>query len=208
MIGISTLAFTSDDLLVLAQQSENNSASGGLIAPSGSGSLEPDDLASAGDHPSLQQVLIRGMERELCEETGISSNDVLETRIIGFGRWLERGAKPEFFGITRLRILARDLDSLRISPEERIYTERLDQGARSDAVFVDFDQLRQDLNAGYSVDQAPSCPDKIRDCGSLPLIVGLRAVALYNGLRMVKKSQVVNAEISAPRNSQGLGSSI
>ena len=45
------------------------------------------------------------------------------------------------------------------------------------AVFVDLGRLRQELDSGYSIDQAPSCPPVIRDSGSLPLIVGLRAVA-------------------------------
>jgi hypothetical protein len=97
---------------------------------------------------------------------------VLETRVIGFGRWLERGAKPEFFGVTRLKILAKDIIAAKISAGEKLYTERVS------AVFVDLVRLRQELNDGHSIDQAPSCPPVVRDSGSLPLIAGLRAVAL------------------------------
>ncbi|HEY2523040.1 MAG TPA: hypothetical protein VGJ19_23215 [Streptosporangiaceae bacterium] len=112
------------------------------------------------------------MERELCEETGVGVDDVLETRVIGFGRWLERGAKPEFFGVTTLKILAKDVAAAKISAGETIYTERVS------AVFVDLPRLRQELDDGYSVDQAPSCPPVVRDSGSLPLIAGLRSPCL------------------------------
>lgn len=171
-IGISTLAFTADDLLLVVHQSQRNVASARLLAPSGSGTLEPDDLTAAGTGAFLQDVLAHGMERELCEETGVGVDDVLETRVIGFGRWLERGAKPEFFGVTRLKILAKDIIAAKISAGEKLYTERVS------AVFVDLVRLRQELNDGHSIDQAPSCPPVVRDSGSLPLIAGLRAVAL------------------------------
>lgn len=171
-IGISTLAFTADDLLLVVHQSQRNVASARLLAPSGSGTLEPDDLTAAGTGAFLQDVLAHGMERELCEETGVGVDDVLETRVIGFGRWLERGAKPEFFGVTRLKILAKDIIAAKISAGEKLYTERVS------TVFVDLVRLRQELNDGHSIDQAPSCPPVVRDSGSLPLIAGLRAVAL------------------------------
>jgi hypothetical protein len=176
-IGISTLAFTSDDLLLVVHQSQRNVASPRLLAPSGSGTLEPGDLTAAGVSASLQDVLVHGMERELCEETGISANDVVGTRVVGFGRWLERGAKPEFFGVTRLKIPARDVATAKISAGEKIYTERVS------TVFVDLGRLRQDLGTGQLIDQASSCPPVIRDSGSLPLLTGLRAATLSNRAR-------------------------
>jgi hypothetical protein len=176
-IGISTLAFTSDDLLLVVRQSQRNVASQRLLAPSGSGTLEPADLTAAGDAASLQDVLVHGMERELCEETGIGIHDVLETRVIGFGRWLERGAKPEFFAVTRLKIPAAAVDGVKISSGEKLYTEGVN------AIFVDLDRLSQELADGQPIDQAPSCPPVVRDSGSLPLIVGLRAAALHGRAR-------------------------
>jgi hypothetical protein len=181
-IGISTLAFTADDLLLVVHQSQRNIASGRLLAPSGSGTLEPDDLIAAGVGASLQDVLVHGMERELCEEVGIGVDDVLETRVVGFGRWLERGAKPEFFAVTKLKVLARDVAAAKISAGEKLYTERVS------AVFVDLDRLRQEIDDGYSIDQAPSCPSVVRDSGSLPLIAGLRAVALNGRARTAGRS--------------------
>jgi len=171
-MGISTLAFTSDDQLLVVHQSQRNVASQRLLAPSGSGTLEPRDLSAAGTGASLQDVLVRGMERELREETGIGADDILQTRVVGFGRWLERGAKPEFFAVTRLKISARDAVMGKISGEERLYTERVS------AVYVDMSRLRQELDEGHSIEESRSCPPVIRDSGSLPLIAGLRAAAL------------------------------
>jgi hypothetical protein len=176
-MGISTLAFTSDDLLVVVHQSQRNVASARLLAPSGSGTLEPDDLVAAGVGASLQDVLVHGMERELCEETGIGVDDVRETQVVGFGRWLERGAKPEFFAVTRLKISASEIAAAKISAGEKLYTERVS------TVFVDLDRLQHELDDGQSIDQAPSCPRVVRDSGSLPLIVGLRAVVLNGRAR-------------------------
>lgn len=173
IIGVSTLAFTSDDLLLMVPQSKNNVASRRLYAPSGSGSLDPADWQAAGDGASLQDILVHGMERELCEETGISPDDVGQTQVVGFGRWLERGAKPEFFGVTRLKMRASDVKTARVSAAEKIYSDRVRP------VFVDLDRLEQELRDGQPIHRAPSCPPDVRKTGSLPLIAGLRAVALY-----------------------------
>jgi len=43
-VGVSTLAVTADGALVLVAQSRHNTASSRLLAPSGSGSLDPRDL--------------------------------------------------------------------------------------------------------------------------------------------------------------------
>ncbi len=171
-VGISTLAFTADDRLLVVHQSQRNIASSRLLAPSGSGTLEPRDLVSAGKGASLQDVLVRGMSRELCEETGIRSHDVVETRVLGFGRWLERGAKPEFFAVTRLRISAEEATRAKISRGEQLYTEQVS------ALYVDLGRLRRDIDAGLLIHEAPSCPPSIRDSGSMPLIAGLRALVL------------------------------
>ncbi|HEY3953949.1 MAG TPA: hypothetical protein VGM53_11270 [Streptosporangiaceae bacterium] len=172
IIGVSTLAFTSDDLLLMVPQSKNNVASRRLYAPSGSGSLDPADWQAAGDGACLQDILVRGMERELCEETGISPDDVGQTQVVGFGRWLERGAKPEFFAVTRLKIRASDVKTAKVSAAEKIYSDRVRP------VFVDLDRLEQELRPGQPIHGAPSYPQDVRKTGSLPLIAGLRAVAL------------------------------
>jgi hypothetical protein len=173
-IGISTVAFTSDGSLLMVHQSESNVASPRLYAPSGSGSLHPNDLKVVGEDSSLQDLLAYGMEREMSEETGISTSDIINTKVVGFGRWLERGAKPEFFGLTRLKITSRVASEAKINGAEKIYTEK-----HTKPVSVDLDKLRGELRNGYTITAAPSCPEDIRNSGSLPLIASLRAAALY-----------------------------
>jgi hypothetical protein len=63
-IGISTLAFTSDDLLVVVGQSENNVASQRLLAPSGSGTLEPNTTDLGHVQRALQRRPGRVLRRE------------------------------------------------------------------------------------------------------------------------------------------------
>jgi 8-oxo-dGTP pyrophosphatase MutT (NUDIX family) len=174
VIGVSTLAMTSDNALVLVSQSGRNVASPLLLAPSGSGSLDPRDLPPD-QTDTLQNIVRRGMERELCEETGIRPEEIRNTTVVGFARWLERGAKPEFFGVTGLSVSARDLARRRhLASDERLYsggafTQRLDISA-----------LGREMTNGAELLAAPSLPVRIREDGSLPLLLALRAAALWS----------------------------
>ncbi|TCC53313.1 hypothetical protein E0H75_06280 [Kribbella capetownensis] len=118
-IGISTIALTTDGSMLLVHQGPAARSSGGLVAPSGSGSLEPADLAGCS---SLVEAIAAGMERELREELGLGRAEmrgvVIDTEVVGFGRWLEKGAKPEFVGISWIHATERDLDT-RIDLSER-----------------------------------------------------------------------------------------
>lgn len=171
IVGISTMAVTTDGQVVLIEQSRRNSASAALLAPSGSGSLEPRDLDDLGTGWSLQDLLIRGMNRELAEETGLAESDIDHTTIVGYARWLERGAKPEFFGHTRLRVSSAEVRAAVVRGAEQLYT--------SDSVLLDVDleALGTEIHAGHDVLTAPSCPALVRERGSVPLVLGLRAVA-------------------------------
>ena len=101
-IGVSTLAVTADRYLVIWQQNMNASpVSAGKLAPSGSGSADWDDMQSAPDKV-FPAVIIRGMERELREESRLKKAEIRGTRVIGYFRWMEKGAKPEFTGVTSL----------------------------------------------------------------------------------------------------------
>ena len=113
-IGISTLLISGDQqkILYIPRQSHLNQQSGGLLAPSGSGSLDWEDLAGSfarGDDValtySMRDTVVRGMERELREELQSSvdfdsGNSRLKTQIIGYFRVYERAGKPEFVGIS------------------------------------------------------------------------------------------------------------
>lgn len=167
-VGISTVAFTTDDRLVLVRQSELNIASPRLMAPSGSGSLEPRDHRVQ----SLQATVAAGMERELMEEVGLAPEDIDGTRILGFGRWLERGARPEFFGLTRLRIDAAEAQRRRPKPRERGYSGRIE------VTWVDLPDLAVHLGSGGTVLDWPKCPEVVLHRGSLVLIVTLHLAAV------------------------------
>ncbi|SFS72216.1 hypothetical protein [Saccharopolyspora flava] len=153
VVGISTLAFTTDGLLVIVGDGD----------PSGSGSLEPRDLLTADGAPrgELGEVLRTGMERELREETGLARGSVAGTELTGFARWMERGAKPEFFGITRLSVSSASLHRDEVSFLE-----------------VDLATLSRELRTGSPLLDAPSLPQPIREHGSLPLLLAVRAAAL------------------------------
>jgi hypothetical protein len=170
-VGISTIAFTADGALVLVRQTSRNVASALLLAPSGSGSLDPCDLGHDSSQ-TLQDIVRRGMERELCEETGIRPDEIRGTRITGFARWLERGAKPEFFGITELSATTSDLAVRRhIASDERLYT------GGTLTLTIDIAALGRELASGTELLSAPSLPERIKEDGSLPLLLALRAAA-------------------------------
>ncbi|NUS74221.1 MAG: hypothetical protein HOQ05_12560 [Corynebacteriales bacterium] len=175
IVGVSTIAITADQHVVLIEQTAKNSASAALLAPSGSGSLEPVDLSTLSPTWTLQQLLINGMQRELVEECGIKSREIIDTQVVGYGRWLERGAKPEFFGVTRLAIAAEQLNARRVSSAEELYTG----GVLS--VMLDWSALAEQLRARDDVLAAPACPTIVRQRGSLPLLLALRAAALAIG---------------------------
>lgn len=167
VVGISTLAVTTDGDVVLLVQSHRNTASPLLVAPSGSGSLEPKDMAAG-----LADTVRAGMERELCEETGLRRAEIAATEITGFGRWLERGAKPEFFGLTRLTVSSADVAGRRGKGVERLY------GSPVLLMPIDLPALGADLRAGADLVTSPHLPERLREDGSLPLLLALRAAAL------------------------------
>ncbi|KAA5829185.1 hypothetical protein F1721_26330 [Saccharopolyspora hirsuta] len=175
VVGISTLAFTTDGKLLLVGQSDRNTASPLLLAPSGSGSLEPRDLVDAEgtERPTLAEVLRTGMERELCEETGLSPETIASTELTGFARWMERGAKPEFFAVTHLSVSSTEVRDTAPRGAERLYSSDVT------ALEVDLPALSAELRAGTPILEAPSLPPVIRDVGSLPLLLALRAVGLF-----------------------------
>jgi len=174
LVGVSTIAFTSDGLLVLVRQSARNSASGLLLAPSGSGSLEPQDLRTAqgGARRSLHTAVRAGMDRELCEEASVRPEEIVSTRLTGFARWLERGAKPEFFGVTELSVDSETLTGRRTKGAERLYS------AGVTVLEVDLPALGRELREGTPLTDAVALPARLRDDGSLPLLLCLRSAAL------------------------------
>ena len=109
--GISTLMLLPDGRILLWRQNFLVDSNAGRIAPSGSGSVDWDDCKKfLNDSNGFRQAIIRAMQRELWEESysargKISMDDffkIVETRITGCFRWLQKAGKYEFTGVTRV----------------------------------------------------------------------------------------------------------
>lgn len=104
-IGVSALAVTKDNHLIIVMQDEHAMVNSNRYVPSGSGSVSYRDYTSmrkqCGKDLTLNDVLIHAMERELYAEFGLSPRSAIvdKTQLVGFARLLERGGKPDFFGI-------------------------------------------------------------------------------------------------------------
>jgi 8-oxo-dGTP pyrophosphatase MutT (NUDIX family) len=100
-VGVSTLALTSDDVLVISRQGERSAVSASLLAPSGSGSA---DWADARRAAGLRDFLVRVAERELREECGLPRDTPMTSQVLAYARLLHRGGKPEFYCFTQLEV--------------------------------------------------------------------------------------------------------
>ncbi len=136
IIGITLVAITSDQKVVMVRQGAHNSVTPGAFALSSSGSLDWKDVtrvqkrrgsatATSQVGPSLHDVLMEGMLRELREESLVEPREVVSesAEITGYFRWLSRGAKPEFTGIVRLSASSTDLMKRSVRGAERLYTD-------------------------------------------------------------------------------------
>lgn len=108
-IGISTVAITSDNYLVIWTQNRVAQSSAGLLVPTGSGSCDWSDIRGK----SFTDTIVYAMNRELWEENGgkllcKSPEEIGETKILGTFRWINKGGKSEFVGLTKVN---RDLIS-------------------------------------------------------------------------------------------------
>ena len=158
-IGVSTIALTADGWLLLVDQLKGGIESPDLIAPSGSGSLDWSDLDAAGSGGDFWAWITQASSRELREELGIAPQQLplirrlgrrrdiawmkqvaIRSAPIGFGGYLHRGGKPEFFFLAKLGCT---LDEIRkysaYSSEEAFLSQRCQVNAdqRLDAFTAD-----------------------------------------------------------------------
>jgi hypothetical protein len=98
-LGISVIAITSDDRMVVLDQALEAAHYPALLMPSGSGALAPDDI-KPGD--TLVTLAERAMRREIQEECGLADDLIARVQITGFARQLDRGGKPELYGVAFL----------------------------------------------------------------------------------------------------------
>lgn len=163
-VGVSTLAFTLDRQVLLVQQSAENVSERDRLAPSGSGSAEPQDVSPGAE--LLNSLLVRAMERELREECNLA-HARMRTRVLGYSRWIDHGAKPEFYGITAVGIDERSLLGVGVARKERALVSRVR------TVLLDIDHVRATADSG-----GPAALEALIDGAvSTPLIMCLRALA-------------------------------
>ncbi len=99
-MGGGTLALTPDGRLLFSKQGRLAAVAAGLLAPAGSGSFDWADQHTA---VTFGDLIKKGVERELCEECGLTNGHLARTIVLGMARDLARGGKPDFYAITLLR---------------------------------------------------------------------------------------------------------
>lgn len=164
-IGTSVIALTLDARLVVVSQSNRNESSRGLLAPSGSGSLEPADFRGESTL-SVDLLAANGALREQMEEASIDPREVTATAFLGFGRWLEKSAKPELFTLALLSIDSHEVLRRRVPSPDRPYT-------------LGVDVVRLDPT---TEDWAPDDPGSMLEAAdvhrlSVPVLAGLHLLA-------------------------------
>ncbi|MEV7045308.1 hypothetical protein [Amycolatopsis sp. NPDC051061] len=89
---------------------------------------------------------------------------------------MERGAKPEFFGVTELAVDLTEVAARRPLSGERLYSAGL-------TLFdVDLATIGAALAGGVPLSEA--LPQRIWEDGSLPLLLALRAAAAWQAARV------------------------
>jgi hypothetical protein len=128
-IGVSTLAFTHDGFMIITAQSHEAAIFAQQLMTSGSGSLDLNDFLV-----SPKRFIIFGTERELREECFAAgdleddNNIHIRTLLVGFARNLNRGGKPEFFGVSFINA---PFESLGVSKNKEAFTS-FNRGIRID----------------------------------------------------------------------------
>jgi hypothetical protein len=166
VIGVSTLGLTIDHQVVLIWQDPQAQSSAGHYAPAGSGSMDFHDKRWADQNGvrELKSLIERAMRRELTEEARVEPRDLGDTEVLGYYRWLNKGAKPEYSGITTLRLHSNDFKERRVRWVEVNYVRRID------VCPVDFRALRADP-------ESMAClPSEYRQKCSVPLFMCLRSL--------------------------------
>lgn len=166
VIGVSTLAFTDDGKLVLITQGSTSPSSPGLLAPAGSGSVDLQDIRrSRSKDRSLVTFIACAMQRELVEEANVSYREIEWTEVLGYFRWLNKGGKPEYVGVTKLKLTSDQLVGRDVRIVETPFVQRIVFDGR-----LDLAQLRTapgSLNA---------LEPRFRKRVSMPLFMSLRAL--------------------------------
>lgn len=163
-IGVSVLAITKDNYMVIRKQGTKTQQSNNKYIPTGSGSCNWLDIEDNDFINTIKHAMIR----ELCEENGLDVKDTYNKnkdnlKILGFFRWLQRGGKPEFVGVIKLN---RNHNELNVNTNE---LKRIDYSTLPDKYKL------------TKVDEVPKVIAKIKNMPnlSLPLHVCLDTLQDY-----------------------------
>jgi len=153
-IGASTIAFSIDGHLLLIRQTKKNQHSVGKLAPSGSGSLDWEDIENSKPYWKIQKngfcdllaITKYGAARELLEECGLRkkikqidlalpisyvvSNCILP---LGFAQNVKRAGKPEFYFLAVLPFTELQIKHALLDKSEKPFTENI-EGAISERI--------------------------------------------------------------------------
>lgn len=169
-VGISTLAVTKDNYLVIRKQGVSTQQNINKYVPTGSGSADWSDIRNNSLHDTLEFA----MNRELWEENGgkalkVSMDQFGETKVLGFFRWLQRGGKPEFVGITKV-----DFSLNQLTPDNTEFVDITNKGD-SDTFYLD------------SIEDIPKTIEEIQSMDSLSVPLQMCLVVLLDYYRESKK---------------------
>ncbi|MDG1482624.1 MAG: hypothetical protein P8R54_23740 [Myxococcota bacterium] len=116
-LGIATLLFTADGHCILQRRSPDLAIRPGLLGPSMSGTVKPDDFKGA---TLLSQLDAR---REIREELGVSSDEILYLHLMGLIREPERAGAPELMYRGTLSLTAAELQDRESEEGELLFVD-------------------------------------------------------------------------------------
>ncbi|MDP3492775.1 MAG: hypothetical protein Q8R82_06640 [Hyphomonadaceae bacterium] len=175
-IGASCILLTSDRRVIYLRQGRRSSENEDKLGPSGSGSFDARALTRYAGK-TLQELVRGECQRELKEECGITDSDIVDIQICGFGRYLYRGGKPEFFciattskGSPDIKVPVREWDfqSKLVIRSDAIAATRGPMPMFCNTLADGFDRLWQSLERNHGKEKV-----------SGPLIWNLRLAADY-----------------------------
>jgi hypothetical protein len=197
-VGVSTIAVTNDGALVLVRQGSQAASSPGLLAPSGSGSLDLRDVPGLrrGDAGAgLLPVIAGGMSRELGEEINVDLPELGRTRASGYWRWWDKGGKPEYSGVTMLELSGHEVRQRSVRRVERNWVKDvivLDRGQVDLAPVVREPDLAWEVLSGAL--------GATFDRPSMPLVMCVRSLSQVLGAQSAWSEELrERLDISRPR---------
>jgi len=168
-VGVTTMVVTSDGGVVLQRQGTTQ-VDPGRIAIGASGSADWEDLRACCLNletlPTLQELVRFAMEREAKEELnadGLLGDGLSKTTITGFGRYLHRGGKPEFFGITYMSPKFSQIP-MSVSKKERKWVLTKECRYFGDLSVGNFISMIDRINQEFSVQGAAEMSMSMRVC--------------------------------------------